>query len=85
MDTCFCVGALEKAVETYSCPEIFKAQGRQFANVGFTDVFKDHQIQISMDGKVHRVDSVSVKRLWPSMKYREVYLKAYDTAHSTKR
>ena len=80
MDTGFCVEALEEAIERYGCPEIFNTdQGSQFTCDEFTSVLKRNDIRISMDGKGRRVDNVFVERLWRSVKYEEVYLKAYDS------
>jgi transposase InsO family protein len=60
--------------------EVFNSdQGCQFTSEGFIDVLKDHDIQISMDGKGRWIDNVFLERLWRSLKYEEVYLKAYDT------
>jgi putative transposase len=79
MDARFCVEALEKALRTYGKPEIFNTdQGAQFTSDAFTSVLKGHEIRISMDGKGRWVDNVFVERLWRSLKYEEVYLKAYD-------
>ena len=86
LDTRFCVEALEEAIETYGCPEIFNTdQGSQFTSADFTDVLKANNIQISMDGKGRWVDNVFIERLWRSVKYEEVYLKAYDDVRSAKR
>lgn len=80
MDTRFCVEALEEAIENYGCPEIFNTdQGSQFTSEDFTSVLKKNDIRISMDGKGRWVDNVFVERLWRSVKYEEVYLKAYDS------
>lgn len=81
MDTRFCVEALEEAIKKYGCPEIFNTdQGSQFTSEEFTSVLKDdNDIKISMDGKGRWVDNVFVERLWRSVKYEEVYLKAYDS------
>ena len=80
MDADFCVDALEEAISRYGVPEIFNTdQGAQFTSDAFTGVLKDAGIKISMDGKGHWVDNVFVERLWRSLKYEEVYLKAYDT------
>ena len=85
MDTSFCIDALEEAIERYGSPEIFNTdQGSQFTSEDFTSVLKDHNIQISMDGKGQWVDNVFVERLWRSVKYEEVYLKAYDTVANAK-
>ncbi len=80
LDTSFCVAALNEAIETYGAPEIFNTdQGSQFTSEDFTDALKDHDIRISMDGKGRWVDNVFVERLWRSVKYEEVYLRAYDS------
>ncbi|MFC1368653.1 MAG: IS3 family transposase [gamma proteobacterium symbiont of Phacoides pectinatus] len=79
LDASFCVDALEEAIETYGSPEIFNTdQGSQFTSEEFTGTLKQHGIRISMDGKGRWVDNVFVERLWRSVKYEEVYLKAYD-------
>ena len=59
-------------------------QGSQFTSEEFTGVLKRHDIRISMDGKGRWVDNVFVERLWRSVKYEEVYLKAYDSMAVTK-
>ncbi len=80
LDTRFCVDALEEAIEVYGAPEIFNTdQGSQFTSEEFTGVLKRHDIRISMDGKGRWIDNVFVERLWRSVKYEEVYLKAYDS------
>jgi putative transposase len=80
LGTSFCIEALEEAVENYGAPEIFNTdQGSQFTSEEFTCVLKQHGIQISMDGKGRWVDNVFVERLWRSVKYEEVYLKAYES------
>ena len=80
MDADFCVEALEEAIRRYGAPDIFNTdQGAQFTSDAFTGVLKDADIRISMDGKGRWVDNVFVERLWRSLKYEEVYLKAYDT------
>tara|TARA_B100000614_G_scaffold101443_1_gene91135 strand:+ start:589 stop:1413 length:825 start_codon:yes stop_codon:yes gene_type:complete len=85
LDASFCIDALEEAIETYGAPEIFNTdQGSQFTSEDFTGVLKRHGIQISMDGKGRWVDNVFVERLWRSVKYEEVYLKAYDSLGTAK-
>lgn len=80
MDTGFCVDALEEAIAQNGAPEIFNTdQGSQFTSEDFTNVLKNHDIRISMDGKGRWVNNVFVERLWRSVKYEEVYLKAYDS------
>ena len=86
MDSSFCVDALEEAIHRYGKPEIFNTdQGSQYTSEAFTDVLKDNGIDISMDGKGAWRDNVFVERLWRSVKYEEVYLKAYENiAHARK-
>jgi len=80
LDASFCVDALEEAIETYGSPEICNTdQGSQFTSEEFTGTLKQHSIRISMDGKGRWVDNVFVEHLWRSVKYEEVYLKAYDS------
>ena len=85
MDTDFCIDALEEAIERYGVPSIFNTdQGSQFTSEAFTGALKQHGIKISMDGKGRWVDNVFVERLWRSVKYEEVYLKAYDSVADAK-
>ena len=80
LDTDFCIEALEEALQRFGTPEIFNTdQGAQFTSEAFTGLLKEHGIQISMDGKGRWVDNVFVERLWRSVKYEDVYLRAYET------
>lgn len=80
LDADFCKEALERALAIHGKPEIFNSdQGCQFTSDGFTGVLKAQGVAISMDGKGRWVDNVFVERLWRSLKYEEVYLKAYDS------
>jgi putative transposase len=80
MESDFCVEALEEAIKRYGAPEIFNTdQGVQFSSEAFTSVLKAAGIKISMDGKGCWVDNVFVERLWRSVKYEEVYLRAYES------
>ena len=83
--TDFCVDALEEAIKRYGKPEIFNTdQGAQFTSEVFTDVLKEAQIKISMDGKGRWVDNVMIERFWRSLKQEEVYLKAYDSVNDAR-
>ena len=80
MDADFCIEALNEAIHRYGAPEIFNTdQGSQFTSKDFTDVLKQSDIRISMDGKGRWVDNVMIERLWRSVKYEEVYLHAYES------
>ncbi len=85
MDSAFCVDALEEAIDRFGAPDIFNTdQGAQFTSEAFTGVLKAAGIKISMDGKGRWVDNVFVERLWRSVKYEEVYLKAYESMAQAK-
>lgn len=80
LGTDFCIEALEDALQRFGAPEIFNTdQGCQFTSEAFTGVLKAHGIAISMDGKGRWVDNVFVERLWRSLKYENIYLRAYET------
>lgn len=81
LTTDFCLDAVREAITQYGRPEIFNTdQGCQFTSLEVTGLLKAHGIQISMDGKGCWRDNVFVERLWRSLKYEEVYLRAYETA-----
>jgi len=78
LDADFCVEVLEEALRK-SKPEIFNTdQGSQFTGEAFTGLLQQHGIRISMDGKGSYNDNLFIERLWRSVKYEEVYLKAYQ-------
>jgi len=78
LDASFCVEALQDALSRFGCPEIFNSdQGSQFTAKDFTDVLLAKDVKISMDGKGRCIDNVFVERLWRSLKYEDIYLKAY--------
>ena len=80
MEAAFCVEALEEALTRHGRPEMFNTdQGAQFTSHDFTSVLLAAGIAISMDGRGAWRDNVFVERLWRSVKYEEVYLRAYDT------
>jgi putative transposase len=85
LDADFCVAALEEALATYGRPEIFNTdQGCQFTSEAFTDVLKEAGVTISMDGTGRWVDNVFVERLWRSLKYEDIYLKAYESVDAAR-
>ena len=90
MQADFCIEAVEEAMARHGKPDISARclhrrdntdQGSQFTSIDFIKVLKDAEIAISMDGKGSegRRDNVFVERLWKSVKYEEVYLRAYET------
>jgi putative transposase len=79
MEAEFCIEALEEALARYGKPGIFNTdQGSQFTGAAFTGVLARNEISISMDGKGAWRDNVFVERFWRSVKYEEVYLRAYE-------
>lgn len=77
LDSAFCVDALEEALGK-GVPEVFNTdQGTQFTSEAFTRLLKERGVHISHDGKGRFMDNIFMERLWRSLKYEEVYLKAY--------
>ena len=86
MTTDFCIEAVEEAIEYYGVPLIFNTdQGSQFTDGDFTGLLKAQGISISMDGKGAWRDNVFVERFWRTIKYDEVYLRAYESATEARR
>src|SRR5260370_1322902 len=80
MEAVFCVETLEDALARHGKPDIFNTdQGSQFTGAAFTGVLANNGIAISMDGKGAWRDNVFVESLWRSVKYEEVYLRAYNS------
>ena len=80
MDTMFCVEALREALERYGQPEIFNTdQGVQFTSADFLTELQTRGVRISMDGRGRYLDNIFIERLWRSLKYEEVFIKAYGT------
>ena len=84
MDADFCADALEEALR-HGKPEIFNTdQGSQFTGEVFTGVLEQHGVRISRDGKGSYNDNLFIERLWRTVKYEEVYLKAYQDGREAK-
>lgn len=83
LEDSFCVSPLERALRLHGKPEIFNSdQGVQFTGHAFTQVLKDADIKISMDGKGRVFDNIFIERLWRSVKYEEIYRHEYqDVKH----
>ena len=80
METDFCVDALREAMDRHGRPEIFNTdQGVQFTSAAFLDELSSQGVRISMDGKGRFLDNIFIERLWRSLKYEEVYIKAYGS------
>jgi putative transposase len=85
LDAAFCREALKEALCAGS-PDIFNTdQGVQFTSDEFTQVLRDAGVKVSMDGKGRVFDNIFTERLWRSVKYEEVYLKAYEDGWDTQK
>ena len=85
-DTSFCMEALEEALSLHDTPQLFNTdQGSQFTSDDFTNILKKHDIKISMDGRGRWMDNVFIERLWKSVKYEDIYLKAYNSIAEVRR
>jgi len=86
MDTGFCVEALQEALDRYGTPNIFNTdQGAQFTSTAFTGVLTAGGVRISMDGKGRYLDNIFIERLWRSLKYEDIYIKAYASVPEARR
>ena len=85
MEAGFCVEALQEAIDRYGSPEIFNTdQGVQFTSADFIAELATRGVRISMDGKGRYLDNIFIERLWRSLKYEEVFLKAYASVQEAR-
>jgi putative transposase len=86
MEAAFCVEAVQEALANHGRPEIFNTdQGVQFTSAGFVDELEAAGVRISMDGKGRFLDNIFIERLWRSLKYEEVFTKAYGSVTEARR
>jgi hypothetical protein len=86
IETDFCVEALQESMSRYGKPEIFNTdQGVQFTAAAFIETLAAQGVRISMDGKGRFLDNIFIERLWRSLKYEEVFLKAYTSVAEARR
>lgn len=86
MDAEFCVEALRDAMGRHGQPEIFNTdQGAQFTSADFVDELAGRKVRISMDGRGRYLDNIFIERLWRSLKYEEVFIKAYGAVIEARR
>ncbi len=79
MEADFCVAAVDEAIERFGAPEIFNTdQGAQFTSDAFTSLLKEHDVDISMDGRGRVQDNIFIERLWWTLKYHYLYLRSFD-------
>lgn len=86
LDVSFCIDALEEAILKYGTPGILNTdQGSQFTSDKFTDILVRNNIKISMDGRNRWRDNIFIERLWKTVKYEEIYIKAYESINQAKK
>lgn len=86
LETGSCIEALQDAMRRHGKPEIMNTdQGSQFTYIQFIKALKDADIQIRMDGKGEWRDNVFIERLWWTIKYEEVNLRAYDSVSAARK
>ena len=86
LDADFCVSALEEAIRRYGRPEIFNTdQGSQFTSHAFTKILEKNDIRISMDGRGNFQDNIFIERLWWTVKYQYLYLRAFSDGGELRR
>ena len=86
METDFCVEALREAMGRFGQPDIFNTdQGAQFTSTDFVGELAARGVRISMDGRGRYLDNIYIERLWRSLKYEEVFIKAYGTVIEARR
>ena len=86
METDFCLEALRDAMERHGPPDIFNTdQGAQFTSTDFVGELAGRKVRISMDGRGRYLDNIFIERLWRSLKYEEVFIKAYGAVIEARR
>lgn len=72
------VEAIHEALARHGAPDIVHTdQGSQFTAQDFVDAVQNAGAQLSMDGRGAWRDNVFVERIWRSVKYERVDLRAY--------
>jgi putative transposase len=86
LESGFCVEALTEAMERYGPPEVFNTdQGVQFTSAEFVGALEARGVRVSMDGRGRYLDNIFIERLWRSLKYEEVFIKAYGSVAEARR
>lgn len=85
MDTLLAVDVLKNAIDKYGTPEIFNTdQGSQYTSYYHTDVLKQHNIQISMNGRGRSIDNIAIERFFRTLKYENIYITDYQSIKELK-
>jgi putative transposase len=81
LDSDFCIAAVKEAISKYGPPQIFNTdQGAQFTSHAFIGLLESNGIQVSMDGRGRCMDNIFIERLWWTVKYQYLYLRAFEDA-----
>jgi putative transposase len=79
----WCASITKEAIVANGKPEIINSdQDSQFTSEVHTELLKKYEIQISMDGKGRAIDNIFIERFWRTIKYEDIYLKAYENGVS---
>lgn len=78
MDTFLATDVLKAAIDRYGTPEIFNTdQGSQYTSYYHTDILKQNNIKISMNGKGRSIDNITIERFFRTLKYENIYITDY--------
>jgi putative transposase len=78
LDTVFCLGALQIALNGGRKPEILHSEkGHKFTSTDFMARLLAEEIKISCSRQKRCYDNIAVVRLWQILKHEEVNLHAY--------
>jgi transposase-like protein len=85
MDATLATDVLNEALEKYPKPKIFNSdQGSQYTSKDHTDILKEHDIQISMNGKGRSVDNIMIEGFFRTLKHNNIYINDYKTIKELK-
>jgi len=85
MDTILATDVLKDAISKYGTPEIFNSdQGSQYTSHYHTDILKQNNIKISMNGKGRSIDNITIERFFRTLKYENIYITDYQSIKELK-
>ena len=85
MDATLATDVLKMALDKYPVPKIFNSdQGSQYTSYEHTQILKDHDIQISMNGKGRSIDNIIIERFFRTLKQGNIYISDYQTIKELK-
>lgn len=86
MDTALATDVLKEAISKYGSPDILNTdQGSQYTSFEHTNILKQHNIKISMNGKGRSIDNIAIERFFRTLKYDEIYLNEYASISDLKK